>query len=73
MSARNQDHQDPRETLLPDQGAMVDEHGRPPGAPSRTGPGDGPAADPARVDRARVQEKREGTGEKPSADGPSTR
>ncbi|MEU8438645.1 hypothetical protein AB0F18_38320 [Streptomyces sp. NPDC029216] len=37
---------------LPDAGAMVDEHGRAPGVPSRTGTGAGPAADPARVDEA---------------------
>lgn len=37
----------------PDRGDAVDEHGRPPGASSRTGTGDGPAADPDRVDRAR--------------------
>ncbi|OEJ35092.1 hypothetical protein [Streptomyces subrutilus] len=66
MSARNKD---PRETLLPDQGAMVDEQGRPPGAPSRTGPGDGPSVDPTRVDRARAREKHEKTGERPLADG----
>ncbi|MET9605980.1 hypothetical protein ABZZ17_13045 [Streptomyces sp. NPDC006512] len=45
----------PRPVLLPDEGAMVDEHGRPPGAPSRTGPGAGPPADPDRVDRARAE------------------
>ncbi|MGW1772044.1 hypothetical protein [Streptomyces sp. NPDC002104] len=38
---------------LPDAGAMVDEHGRPPGAPSRRGTGSSaPAADPERVERA---------------------
>ncbi|MGW6617286.1 hypothetical protein ACWGA0_28025 [Streptomyces erythrochromogenes] len=43
---------DPRPKLLPDEGAAVDEHGRPPGVPSRTGPGIGPPADPTRVERA---------------------
>lgn len=37
---------DPRPALLPDEGAMVDEHGRPPGVASRTGPGGGPPARP---------------------------
>ncbi|MFD9304828.1 hypothetical protein ACFWCB_19575 [Streptomyces sp. NPDC060048] len=38
---------------LPDMGAMVDEHGRPPGVPSRTGTGStAPPADPERVERA---------------------
>ncbi|MFD3540256.1 hypothetical protein ACFWUQ_12250 [Streptomyces sp. NPDC058662] len=38
---------------LPDEGAPVDEHGRPPGAPSRTGTGSAaPPADPERVERA---------------------
>ncbi|MER7759205.1 hypothetical protein [Streptomyces sp. NPDC097619] len=41
--------------LLADEGAMVDEHGRPPGVASRTGTGAGPAADPARVARARAE------------------
>lgn len=42
-----------RPGLLPDQGAMVDEHGRPPGTPSRTGTGSGsPPSDPERVERA---------------------
>lgn len=42
-----------RPELLPDAGAMVDEHGRPPGAPSRTGTGSAsPPADPDRVERA---------------------
>ncbi|MEU9253706.1 hypothetical protein AB0D66_17850 [Streptomyces sp. NPDC048270] len=50
---------------------MVDEHGRPPGAPSRTGPGHGPPADPARVDRARAQEKREKASEMPPAATPN--
>lgn len=43
---------DPRPKLLPDEGAAVDEHGRLPGVPSRTGPGAGRPADPARVERA---------------------
>ncbi|WP_284581409.1 hypothetical protein [Streptomyces sp. 2P-4] len=35
--------------MLPDEGAMVDEHGRPPGAPSRRGTGSAaPPADPER-------------------------
>lgn len=42
----------PRPKLLPDEGATVDGHGRPPKAPSRTGPGSSPPADPARVERA---------------------
>lgn len=38
---------------LPDNGAMVDEHGRAPGAPSRTGTGSSaPPADPQRVEKA---------------------
>ncbi|MGW5852168.1 hypothetical protein ACWFQ8_30185 [Streptomyces sp. NPDC055254] len=38
---------------LPDEGAEVDEHGRAPGVPSRTGTGSGaPPADPERVERA---------------------
>ncbi|MFF1412983.1 hypothetical protein ACFVX6_24965 [Streptomyces sp. NPDC058289] len=42
-----------RPGLLPDEGAMVDEHGRPPGVPSRTGTGSGsPPSDPERVERA---------------------
>ncbi|GAA0320382.1 hypothetical protein GCM10010302_69480 [Streptomyces polychromogenes] len=41
---------------LPDTGAMVDEHGRAPGVPSRTGTGAGPVADPERVDAARAAE-----------------
>ncbi|MFF0549649.1 hypothetical protein ACFYUL_11860 [Streptomyces sp. NPDC004311] len=44
--------QHPRPKLLPDEGAVVDEHGRPPGAPSRTGPGTGPPVGPTRVERA---------------------
>lgn len=48
----NAKKQDPRPKLLPDEGAAVDEHGRPPGVPSRTGPGSGPPADSARVERA---------------------
>ncbi|MFE9561540.1 hypothetical protein ACFYM0_10570 [Streptomyces sp. NPDC006487] len=47
-----------RPGLLPDEGAMVDEHGRPPGAPSRTGTGSGsPPCDPERVDRAAAEEE----------------
>ncbi len=66
MSDRNQD---PRSALLPDQGAAVDEHGRPPGAPSRTGPGHGPPVDPDRVERARAEEKHGKAGEEePSVD-----
>ncbi|KIF07429.1 hypothetical protein PL81_01985, partial [Streptomyces sp. RSD-27] len=42
---------------LPDAGAMVDEHGRAPGTPSRTGTGAGPAADPVRVAAARTEEE----------------
>ncbi|WP_404953517.1 hypothetical protein [Streptomyces sp. 147326] len=49
----------PRPSLLPDQGATVDEHGRPPGAASRTGPGGGPPADPDRVERAHAEKARE--------------
>ncbi|WP_327250822.1 hypothetical protein [Streptomyces sp. NBC_01244] len=53
---------DPRPGLLPDEGAMVDEHGRPPGAPSRTGTGSGsPPCDPERVDRAAAEAKDPGT------------
>ncbi|RKT03129.1 hypothetical protein BX286_1051 [Streptomyces sp. 3211.6] len=54
----NHGHEDPERdgVPLPDAGAMVDEHGRPPGVPSRTGTGAGPAADPARVDAARLPE-----------------
>lgn len=38
---------------LPDDGAMVDEHGRAPGAPSRTGTGSSaPPADTERVEKA---------------------
>lgn len=44
-----------RPALLTDMGAMVDEHGRPPGVASRTGTGGGPPADPDRVDRARAE------------------
>ncbi|MFD3808691.1 hypothetical protein ACFWSF_14815 [Streptomyces sp. NPDC058611] len=46
---------DPERTSpeLPDQGAEVDEHGRAPGAPSRTGTGSSaPPADPDRVEEA---------------------
>ncbi|MEV7443139.1 hypothetical protein AB0O22_18695 [Streptomyces sp. NPDC091204] len=49
----NAKKQDPLPKLLPDEGAAVDEHGRRPGVPSRTGTGMGPPADPARVERAR--------------------
>ncbi|MFD0375520.1 hypothetical protein [Streptomyces sp. NPDC127112] len=51
-------HEDPERggVPVPDTGAMVDEHGRPPGVPSRTGTGAGAAADPARVDAARLPE-----------------
>ncbi|MFF4369209.1 hypothetical protein [Streptomyces sp. NPDC001594] len=54
----NHGHEDPGRggVPLPDVGAMVDEHGRPPGVPSRTGTGAGAAADPARVDAARLPE-----------------
>lgn len=58
---------DPRPKLLPDEGATVDEHGRPPGVPSRTGPGAGPPADPARVERA----GKEGTHRKTGAELPA--
>lgn len=58
ITNREHDAQERRGTLLPDAGAMLDEHGRPPGVPSRTGTGSGPAADPARVEQARAQEKR---------------
>ncbi|GLX38306.1 hypothetical protein [Streptomyces lavendulae] len=54
MNARKRD---PRPELLPDQGAAVDEHGRPPGVPSRTGTGDGPPVDPDRVERAHREER----------------
>ncbi len=53
MNAKNK--QDPRPNLLPDLGAAVDEHGRPPGATSRTGSGASPPADPDRVERAEKQ------------------
>lgn len=56
---RGQEDPERRGTLLPDAGAMVDEHGRAPGVPSRTGTGSGPVADPARVDEARARQKRE--------------
>ncbi|MFJ6760737.1 MULTISPECIES: hypothetical protein [unclassified Streptomyces] len=46
----NAKKQYPGPKLLPDEGAAVDEHGRPPRAPSRTGPGTGP--DASRVERA---------------------
>ncbi|MFF5703076.1 hypothetical protein ACFY7H_11295 [Streptomyces sp. NPDC012794] len=52
---RGYDAPERRGALLPDAGAMLDEHGRAPGAPSRTGTGSGPAADAARVDEARAQ------------------
>lgn len=48
---------------LPDQGAMVDEHGRAPGVPSRTGTGSSaPPADPARVERAAAEDGQPGRG-----------
>ncbi|MFJ7265411.1 hypothetical protein ACIQV3_01865 [Streptomyces sp. NPDC099050] len=48
--------------LLPDEGAMVDEHGRPPGVPSRTGTGSGsPPSDQERVDRAAAEAVDPGT------------
>ncbi|GAA2639868.1 hypothetical protein GCM10010425_50400 [Streptomyces spororaveus] len=53
----------PRPKRLPDEGAAVDEHGRPPKAPSRTGPGSSPPSDPARVERA----GKEGTHQKAGA------
>ncbi|MDJ0385615.1 hypothetical protein [Streptomyces sp. G-G2] len=37
---------------VPDQGAMVDEHGRRPGVPSRTGADGAPPPDPERVREA---------------------
>ncbi|MGW7064752.1 hypothetical protein ACWGHM_40545 [Streptomyces sp. NPDC054904] len=44
--------------VLPDEGAMVDEHGRAAGVPSRTGTGSSsPQADPERVRRAASQPK----------------
>lgn len=58
----NAKKQDPRPKLLPDEGAAVDEHGRPPGVPSRTGPGTGPPADPARVERAGRERRRRKAG-----------
>ncbi|MFF4104424.1 hypothetical protein [Streptomyces sp. NPDC001903] len=59
--------EDPRPKLLLDQGAEVDEHGRRPGVPSRTGTGSGPPADPDRVDRARREGKdRKAAGEEPA-------
>ncbi|MCJ0869744.1 hypothetical protein [Streptomyces sp. AP-93] len=55
-SGRLRDAQRP-ELLLPDEGAMVDEHGRPPGVPSRTGTGSSsPPSDPERVERAAAGE-----------------
>ncbi|GLX16829.1 hypothetical protein [Streptomyces lavendulae] len=53
---RGHDAQERRAALLPDAGAMVDEHGRAPGAASRTGTGAGPAADAARLDAERAAE-----------------
>ncbi|MEW1634057.1 hypothetical protein AB0469_08295 [Streptomyces sp. NPDC093801] len=53
---RGQADAERRGVPLPDAGAMVDEHGRAPGTPSRTGTGAGPAADPARVAAARTAE-----------------
>ncbi|MFZ3492808.1 hypothetical protein ACODT5_06125 [Streptomyces sp. 5.8] len=51
--ARPHHPQGGRPELLPDEGAMVDEHGRPPGVPSRTGTGSSsPPSDPERVERA---------------------
>ncbi|MFI5865450.1 hypothetical protein [Streptomyces sp. NPDC051546] len=45
-----------RTGLLPDEGVMVDEHGRRPGAPSRKGTGSAsPPSDPERVDRAAAE------------------
>ncbi|MEU2391797.1 hypothetical protein [Streptomyces sp. NPDC007369] len=42
--------------LVPDEGAMVDEHGRPPGVPSRSGTGSPqPPADPARYAEANAR------------------
>lgn len=61
--------EDPRPELLPDHGAEVDEHGRRPGAPSRTGTGGGPPADPDRVARARKEDKDRKAGAEPSVDG----
>lgn len=41
---------------LPDEGAMVDEHGRAPGVPSRTGTGSSaPPADAERIERAAAE------------------
>ncbi|MFF4496846.1 hypothetical protein [Streptomyces sp. NPDC001546] len=64
----NRGHEDPGRggAPLPDAGAMVDEHGRPPGEPSRTGTGAGPAADPGRVDAARAPRAPQGS----AAEGP---
>ncbi|WP_030852663.1 hypothetical protein [Streptomyces sp. NRRL F-4474] len=65
----NAEKRDPRPGLLPDEGAAVDEHGRPPGAPSRTGPGTGPPADPARVERAAEEGKHTTAGAQPPGKG----
>lgn len=59
VAAMDKKERDRRQALLPDAGAMKDEHGRPPGVPSRTGTGSGPVADPARVERSRKEGKRE--------------
>ncbi|MFD8148417.1 hypothetical protein [Streptomyces sp. NPDC059708] len=49
----DRDAQEQEAPKLPDKGAKTDEHGRPPGAPSRTGTGsNASAADPERVERA---------------------
>lgn len=51
------------EPMLPDEGAMVDEHGRPPGTRSRTGTGsDAPPADPVRVERAAKEDEPDAAG-----------
>lgn len=43
---------------LPDNGAMIDEHGRPPGVASRTGTGSmAPPANPDRIERALEDER----------------
>ncbi|MEU3060533.1 hypothetical protein AB0P12_28680 [Streptomyces subrutilus] len=58
-SGRTKRHDvEPEGPELPDNGAMVDEHGRAPGVPSRTGTGSSaPPADAERVERA-LKERR---------------
>ncbi|MHC6629887.1 hypothetical protein ACYTFC_27970 [Streptomyces globosus] len=56
---------------LPDEGAMVDEHGRPPGAPSRRGTGSAaPPADPDRYAAANAAPDPPAAPERPAPAGP---